>query len=220
MAMSPEVAFLNPPMTFRDLRSLPPPSLDFLVTSPLSMLALTLATWPGAPWVLCGDMASSGTAPASTSGEALSSGIATGVVSAGERVVMVALDGSLSRGPPVSGVPAMSTQSISSASEAALFGAGKWDTSVNIARYAEKGTIRAPSARGRREIRRAAVVVDVETERREMCRGASRISPVAHVAVVGAARDATAHLWGGRGERRRHRVLCHRQRSAPGRPMV
>mmetsp|Transcript_8788 Transcript_8788/g.35941 ORF Transcript_8788/g.35941 Transcript_8788/m.35941 type:complete len:292 (-) Transcript_8788:5-880(-) len=43
---------------------------------------------------------------------------------------------------------------------------------------------------------------------------------VAHVAVVGAARDATAHLWGGRGERRRHRVLRHRQRSAPGRPMV
>ena len=119
LAMSPEVAFLNPPMTFRDLRSLPPPSLDFLVTSPLSMLALTLATWPGAPWVLCGDMTSSGTAPVSTSGEALSSGIATGVVSAGERVVMVALDGSLSRGPPVSGVPAMSTQSISSASEAA-----------------------------------------------------------------------------------------------------
>ena len=169
--MSPEVAFLNPPMTFRDLRSLPPPSLDFLVTSPLSMLALTLATWPGAPWVSCGDTASSGTAPASTSGEALSSGIATGVVSAGERVVMVALDGSLSRGPPVSGVPAMSTQSISSASEAALFGAGKWDTSVNIARYAEKGTTRAPSARGRREIRRAAVVVDVETES-ERCVGA------------------------------------------------
>ena len=119
MAIKPEVAFLNPPMTFKDLRSLPPPSLDFLTTSPLSMLALTLATWPGAPWVLCGDIASESETTAL--GEAVISGIAAGVVSAGERVVMVvALDGSLSRGP-VSGVPAMSTQSISSASEAALF---------------------------------------------------------------------------------------------------
>ena len=112
------------------------------------------------------------------------------------------------RGPPVSGV-AMSTQSISSASEAALFGAG--NTSVNIARYAEKGTTRAPRARGRREIRRATIVVDVETERREMS-GRLELTCRARCRRRRRSRRHGPSL-GGRGERRRHRVLRHRRRA-------